>query len=105
MPVPAPSDDQAHVDRLEEVWASTARLGDSLTESEWKAPTECPGWNVQDTLAHIIGLESGINRHPAPDVPANDGEHIKNDVGRSNEVWVDAYRERPGAEVLEEFRA
>ena len=34
-----------------------------------------------------------------------DGEHIKNDVGRSNEVWVEAYRDRPGAEVLEEFRA
>ena len=26
-----------------------------LTEAEWKAPTECPGWSVQDNLAHIIG--------------------------------------------------
>jgi uncharacterized protein (TIGR03083 family) len=103
--VPERSDDQAHVDRLEEVWASTATLGDTLTEAEWKAPTECPGWSVQDNLAHILGLESLIMGHPEPEVPANDGEHIKNDVGRSNEVWVDAYRDRAGTEVLEEFRS
>lgn len=103
--MPATSDDQAHIDRLEEVWSSTARLGDSLTEAEWKAPTECPGWNVQDNLAHIIGLESVILGRPEPEVTPPDGEHLKNDVGRSNEVWVEAYRELPGDAVLEEFRA
>jgi uncharacterized protein (TIGR03083 family) len=103
--VPERSDDQAHVDRLEEVWGSTATLGDILTEAEWKAPTECPGWSVQDNLAHIIGLESLIMGHPEPDVPARDAPHIKNDIGRANEVWIDAYRDRAGTEVLEEFRS
>ena len=98
-------DDIAHVDRLEEVWSSIAELGDSLTEPDWKAPTECPGWSVQDNVAHVIGIESVILGRPVPEVPPSDAPHIQNDVGRSNEVWVEAYRDRPGADVLEEFRA
>ena len=81
--MPAPTDDQAHVDRLEEVWSSTARLGDSLTEADWKAPTECPGWSVQDNLAHVIGIESVILGRAEPELSPPDAEHIKNDVGRS----------------------
>lgn len=103
--MPAPIDDAAHVDRLEEVWASLARLGDSLTETDWKAPTECPGWSVQDNLAHVIGIESVILGRPEPEVVAPDRPHIRNEPGRANEVWVEAYRDRAGAEVLEEFRA
>ncbi len=102
--MPEPTDDRAHVDRLEEVWASTARLGDSLTEAEWKAPTECPGWSVQDNLAHVIGIESVILGRPEPDVSPPTGDHVKNEMGRSNEVWVEAYRDRSGVEVLDEFR-
>ncbi|HEY3725415.1 MAG TPA: maleylpyruvate isomerase family mycothiol-dependent enzyme [Acidimicrobiia bacterium] len=98
-------DDQRHVERLEEVWSSTGRLGDSLTESQWKAPTECPGWDVQDNLAHIVGLESLLLGRPVPDVVAPDHAHVKNDMGRTNELWVEAFRGRPGAEVLDEFRS
>jgi uncharacterized protein (TIGR03083 family) len=98
-------DDRELVDRLDEVWSSVAGLGDSLAEADWKAPTECPGWSVQDNLAHIIGIESVILGRPEPGAVPADGDHIKNDVGRSNEVWVEAFRDRPGAEVLETFRA
>jgi uncharacterized protein (TIGR03083 family) len=98
-------DDQRHVERLEEVWSSTGRLGDSLTESQWKAPTECPGWDVQDNLAHIVGLESLLLGRPVPDAVAPDHAHVKNDMGRTNELWVEAFRGRPGAEVLDEFRS
>jgi uncharacterized protein (TIGR03083 family) len=92
------------VDQLDEVWSSMASLGDLLTEAEWKLPTECPGWSVQDNLAHIIGIECTILGRPEPEVEPADGDHIKNDVGRANEVWVEAYRDRSGAEVLEAFR-
>lgn len=105
-PGPAAADDAAHVDRLEEVWSSTARLGDSLSEADWKAPTECPGWSVQDNLAHVIGMEAAILGRPHPDVEERpDAPHVKNDIGRSNERWVEAFRDRSGPEVLEEFRA
>lgn len=106
LPGTASSDDAALVDRLEEVWSSTARLGDSLSEADWKAPTECPGWRVQDCLVHVIGIESVLLGRPQPAVEElPDGPHIKNDIGRSNEVWVEAYRDRSGPDVLEEFRA
>jgi uncharacterized protein (TIGR03083 family) len=104
-PGPAAADDSAHVDRLEEVWSSTARLGDSLSEADWKAPTECPGWSVQDNLAHVIGIEAVILGRPLPDADESDAPHVKNDIGRSNELWVEAFRDRSGPEVLEEFRA
>ncbi len=104
--MPGPGDDHAHVDRLEEVWSSTARLGDSLSETDWKAPTECPGWSVQDNLAHIIGIESVILGRAGPDVvELPEAPHLKNEIGQSNEVWVEVYRDRSGAEVLEEFRS
>jgi uncharacterized protein (TIGR03083 family) len=98
------SDDLEVVDRLDEVWSSLSGLGDSLTEPEWKLPTECPGWSVQDNLAHILGMESVILGRPNPD-GAPEGGHIKNDFGRANELWVDACRDRPGADVLAEFRS
>jgi uncharacterized protein (TIGR03083 family) len=104
MPSPPP-EDRVHVDRLEEVWSSTARLGDSLSEAEWRAPTECPGWDVSDNLAHIVGIESVILGRPEPVVDPPDGAHLNNDMGRANEVWVEASRGRSGPEVLAEFRA
>jgi uncharacterized protein (TIGR03083 family) len=99
-----PDQDLELLDRLEGVWASMAALGDTLTEAEWQAPTACPGWSVQDNYAHIIGIEAMTMGKPAPDRTPPDAEHVKNDIGRSNEIWVDAYRDRSGAEVLAAFR-
>ncbi|HZJ26048.1 MAG TPA: maleylpyruvate isomerase family mycothiol-dependent enzyme [Acidimicrobiia bacterium] len=96
--------DRELVDQLTEVWESLGDFGDSLSESEWKTPTECPGWSVQDNLAHVIAIESTILDRPAPDHTAPGGTHIKNDVGAMNEIWVDWYRTRSGAEVLADFR-
>jgi len=98
------SDDQKLVDALDEEWRSIIDLCAGLNEQEWKTETECPGWSVQDNIAHLIGIESTIMGKPAPDHTPPDATHIKNDIGRSNEVWVDARRGRTGAEVLDEFR-
>jgi uncharacterized protein (TIGR03083 family) len=98
------SDDQKLVDALEEVWQSIEQLGSGLNEVEWKTETKCPGWSVQDNVAHLIGIESTIMGEPAPDHTPPDAPHVKNDVGRANEVWVDSRRGRTGAEVLQEFR-
>jgi uncharacterized protein (TIGR03083 family) len=96
--------DQDLVDRLEEVWGSIDRLCTRLTQDEWKTGTECPGWSVQDNVAHIAGIESNLLGRPAPVHTPPDAPHIKNDIGRSNEVWVDSRRSRSGVEVLAEFR-
>jgi uncharacterized protein (TIGR03083 family) len=102
--VPRTPADTALVDALADVWSSIDEFASDLTEAEWKTPTDCPGWSVQDTLAHIIGIESVILGRPTPS-GAVDAPHVKNDLGRSNEVWVDAFRNRSGATVLTEFRA
>src|SRR5688572_161204 len=98
------SDDQKLVDALDEEWRSIVDLCAGLNEQEWKTETECPGWSVQDNVAHLIGIESTIMGTPPPDHTPPEGPHIKNDIGRSNEVAVDARRGRTGAEVLDEFR-
>jgi uncharacterized protein (TIGR03083 family) len=81
------------------------QLGDTLDETQWKLPTDCPGWTVQDNLAHIIGIESVIIGLSEPKVDLAEGlAHVKNELGRSNEVWVESFRAWTGAEVLHEFR-
>jgi uncharacterized protein (TIGR03083 family) len=94
------------VDMLEHVWHSMAELGATLDEHEWKAPSECPGWTLQDNLVHITALERFILGDPLPseDVP-DDLPHVKNDIGRSNERWIESRRAWTGADALAEFVA
>src|SRR2546430_6160423 len=94
------------VDMLQHVWSSMADLGRGLDETEWKRPTECPGWTVQDNLVHITALERFILGDPVPseDVP-DDLPRVKNEIGASNERWIESRRSWSGADALEEFRA
>jgi len=100
------AENQALIDMLEQVWSSMAELGASLDETEWKAPSECPGWSVQDNLVHITALERFILGEPLPstDVP-DDLPHVKNDIGRSNERWIESRRSWTGADARAEFVA
>jgi uncharacterized protein (TIGR03083 family) len=100
----SPTNDQELVDRLEEVWASIDSMCANLMEPQWKTPTDLPGWSVQDNVVHISGIESSILGRPAPDHTPPDYDHVKNEVGQRNEVWIDSRRSWSGADVLEEFR-
>ena len=93
------------VDLLSEVWASMAELGDELREGDWTSPTDVPGWSVQDNLVHIAAMEWRLLGRPDPDhVIADDLPHVKNEIGRVNEVFVDSRRASSGSEALAEFR-
>jgi uncharacterized protein (TIGR03083 family) len=100
----SPTNDQDLVDRLEEVWASIDSMCANLTEAQWKTPTDLPGWSVQDNVVHISGIESSILGRPAPEHTPPDYDHVKNEFGQSNEVWIDSRRSWSGADVLDEFR-
>jgi len=108
VPRPAAGDreteDEQLVDALADVWGSIDSVCDGLTEAQWKTETECPGWSVQDNVSHIVGLEATILGRPDPDHAPPDLPHVKNDIGKRNEVWVDALRSHSGAEVLAELR-
>lgn len=97
--------DQALVARLTEVWGSMGEVSATLSEVQWKTPTEVPGWSVQDNLVHITALEAMLLGRPDVDhkVP-EDLEHVKNDIGRRNEIFVDSRRSWSGSEALAEFR-
>jgi uncharacterized protein (TIGR03083 family) len=93
------------IDTLETVWQSVAALGHELGEEDWARPTDLPGWTVQDNLAHIVGTERMMRGEPAPSVTPSETGHVRNPLGEANEVWVESYRSRTGAEVLAEFEA
>jgi uncharacterized protein (TIGR03083 family) len=99
-------DDQQLVDALAGVWRSITDLGETLSEDDWKQPTELPGWTVQDTLVHLSSIESMTLGRPWKDLPEPpEAPHVKNDFGRHNEKAVHSRRGWSGAAALAEFRA
>ena len=95
---------QGIVDLMEGVWQSIATLCSPFTEAQWKTPTDCPGWSVQDQVSHLVGAESSIlGQHSPEHTPVKAG-HVKNEIGQSNEVQVDWRRPRLGSQVLAEFQ-
>jgi uncharacterized protein (TIGR03083 family) len=92
------------IDNLETTWRSIDTLCSGLSEAEWKTPTGCPGWTVQDNLSHLIDYEAHALGRPRPEHTPVTLSHTKNEMGESNEIGVDFRRARSGQEVLDEFR-
>ena len=49
------ADDPLYPDRLdalEQTWQVWSQLGGSLSETQWSAPSRCPGWDVACLYAH-----------------------------------------------------
>jgi uncharacterized protein (TIGR03083 family) len=95
----------ALVKQLHDTWRSIDELAVTFTENDWKHPTGCPGWSVQDNLSHLVDYEATALGwapldHTIPELPP----YVKNEMGARNEVGVDARRGRRGASVLAEFR-
>lgn len=90
---------------MREEWATLSNLCGHLTDEQWRADTDCPGWTVKDQLSHLIGIERWILGHPAPEHHVPQADHVVNHLGERNEVEVDYRRRRAPDEVLEEFRA
>jgi uncharacterized protein (TIGR03083 family) len=93
------------IELLDDVWHDIASLCDGLSDDEWNRPTECPGWTVKDNVAHMIGTERMLaGEQPAP-ADVGDAPHVRNDIGKANELWIASYRDMTGKEVLDEFRS
>ncbi len=85
-------------------WAAIAELCAGLTATQWAADTDCPGWSVQDNVSHITGTERMLLGDPAPEVDVGEAPHVRNDIGRMNELWIAERRPWAPAAVLQEFR-
>lgn len=75
---------------------------DGLDEAGWATPTGCPGWDVHDQLAHVIGVERTMLGDAAEEVALPELAHVRNDFGRYIEVAVHARRGLPGAQLVAE---
>ncbi len=58
---------QASIAAWEHTFEAVIALGDTLTPEQWRRPTECPEWTVQDVYSHLIGGELWMAEgHPPP---------------------------------------
>lgn len=87
---------------LDQEFRSFEELCASLPQAAWTMLTDCPGWTVQDQVAHVIGTESFLagRQAPPPTGTESDAPHVKNQIGAANEIWVESLRGRTPAEVL-----
>jgi uncharacterized protein (TIGR03083 family) len=77
----------------EDVLAFCRLLGDD----EWKVPSGCPGWSVQDVVAHLTGVVHGVFTPWLLKVMRTKS------IERSNDADVEARRGRTPAEILAEY--
>lgn len=89
------------VSALDEVWDALVALAGDLETVDWDRPTPCPGWSVKDIYAHVLGMEAMLLGRAIPlvSLPAQ-LPHVRNDIGRVNEMWVARYRSQPVTELL-----
>ena len=94
------------VDALRDVWSRLDDLLDGVEAETWATPTSLPGWDVKDTVAHLVGTEAMLLGEPTPDVDIDRGRrvHVRNEIGAFNERWVAAMSGATPAEVLARFR-
>ncbi len=85
-------------------WARLAGLLAELDDAAWSARA-LPGWDVHDVVAHLIGTERTLAGAPLPQAGGDAAGHVRNDIGRVNELWVSSLRDLPPAAMLAEFRA
>lgn len=91
---------------LDEQFDAVIALADDLAPGDWDLPTACPGWSVKDNVSHVIGTEAMLLGRPLPEVEVPDDlSHVRNDIGRFNEAWVESYRPRRPAEVVADLRS
>ena len=68
-----------------------------LSDAEWRAPSEAPGWRVQDVLAHVGSACHAIF------TPASLKLMTSKDIERTNDWFVDRRRDWEPSRVLAEF--
>jgi uncharacterized protein (TIGR03083 family) len=95
------------LDGLFGCWDEIDELLAGLSDGQWHAPTDLPGWRAQDVVSHFIGTESfllGVPP-PTPDCDVSQLPHVHNEVGVMNECWVRHLHDEAPVAMLEKFRA
>jgi uncharacterized protein (TIGR03083 family) len=88
------------------LWDRVIELADGLEPAAWARPTPCPGWSVQDMLAHLSGIQVGFDAGVDLPVPEGWSPPAGDDpIAAWTEAGVAARRTWEREEVLTELRA
>lgn len=87
-------------DLFPQVHDGLMQLLHDLSDDEWIRPTVCPGWDVKDVTAHLLGVELGnLSRRrdgyqgPSTGAPTDDRWEVLVDwLADYNERWVEVAR-------------
>ncbi len=91
------------IDCVDLIYKETIQLCRTLSDDQAAFPTGCPGWSVQDHLAHMVGFEQSLSGSPEPAIEIPDFDHMKHDFSRYVEGHVHARRALPFAAVVDEM--
>ncbi|MCA1825010.1 MAG: maleylpyruvate isomerase family mycothiol-dependent enzyme [Frankia sp.] len=81
------------VEALDETFQSLIDVAESLDDDDWPRPTGCPGWTVQDALAHVVAIESDLVGDPPVEHELTEfPPYVRDEFGQFMEVGVDARR-------------
>jgi len=87
--------------------ADFAALADDLSEIEWAAPTDLPGWSVHDVVAHAAHLEHvsvGGAHDDVAGIEVGTPAYVHSGMSVFTEQGVVARRDVPGAELVAALR-
>lgn len=96
---------QGRLDAMHDAVDGFVEVVATLQDGDWTRPTGCPGWDVHDVVAHVVGLEDVLTGGPEPDVELPDLVHVDNDVSRYTERHVHARRGHRPEELVAELGA
>jgi uncharacterized protein (TIGR03083 family) len=89
---------------MEQAWSSLEEVASQLDAGEWDLPTDCPGWDVRDQVAHVNGIEAvRLGRPHQPGEPIK-AEHVRNEMGALNEREIRGRGAMTPEELLTEYR-
>ncbi len=92
---------------LVEVWrealSDLTDLFAQVPDDAWHTPTDLPGWDVHDVLAHVAHLEHLLAGGAHDDVEVVDAPHAVGMMGQFTEQGVIARRDRSPADLLAEL--
>jgi uncharacterized protein (TIGR03083 family) len=104
---PIISIDGSPADQLAPVVRQRKRLAKMLGdfgETEWKSPTRCEGWTVQDVVSHLVGVNAFWQMSTQAGLAGAPTRVLENfDPAATPPLMVEPMRALASSEVLEQF--
>ncbi len=93
------------IEDLRSAYGEVLELCSQLRAEQFLLPTECPGWDVKDQIAHLYGTEAQMLGREVP--PLREGvlrPEVRGSIAEKNAAWVESMRPHEASVVVEAFR-